>query len=445
MDNQINLKLDLETSINDKLDIKYGFFGTRKDRDFSERRYQLDDTGVPNNDERYVTYRQATGDFDRFFAAGNMGVIAFEQDGTPIFGNAFNDNSRPENFYTGTEQVLAGYFMGVYDLTAKLKTVIGARVEKTDFEVISQVPNATPGIIDALDVLPSVNFIYKLREESNLRVSATQTLARPNMRELAPFASFDLLGGFPVVGNPNLDRTNITNLDLRYELFPSAAELFAISVFYKNFQNPIIQELDVATDQPQYRYVNTNEGNIYGAEIELRKNLDFITPALKNFKFSTNFTYIYSRVDLSEQEFEVRRRIVPDIESFRPFASQSPYIFNLMLGYENIDKGWDINLYTNLFGARLFANGSGAAPDIYEVYGKITDKENNRITSNRPTPEMNLKISKALNEKFSVSLTANNLLDYSVIRYQEDQGTFYTTEAFNPGRTFRLSFNYNIQ
>ena len=34
----------------------------------------------------------------------------------------------------------------------------------------------------------------------------------------------------------------------------------------------------------EYQYVNTNKGFLVGAEIEFRKNLDFIGPAFRDFK-----------------------------------------------------------------------------------------------------------------------------------------------------------------
>ncbi|MGM0738856.1 MAG: TonB-dependent receptor domain-containing protein, partial [Bacteroidota bacterium] len=320
----------------------------------------------------------------------------------------------------------------------------GVRVEKTDFMVESgsRSANAIPGVIDVLDLLPSANIIYALNSKSNLRLSGSQTLARPNMRELAPFASFDLLGGFPIVGNPEINRTNIQNADFRYEIFPDAGELFALSVFLKNFKNPIVLELDVATDQPQYQYVNTNSGRLYGFEVEFRKKLDFIASSFRNLKFSTNFTYINSRVDLSRLEFETRQLLDSSIKSYRPFPNQSSYIANVMLIYENAKTGWDGAIYANITGPRLTANGAGAAPDIFEMYGKLNS--DNELVSTRPTPDLSLRIQKKFWDHLNASLSVNNLLDYSIIQYQEDAGQYLINGAYNPGRTFKIGLTYSI-
>lgn len=443
-DTQFNGKIDIEHRFSNRFSMKAGGVFTQKDRVFNEYRYQLENNGTNADSQDFLSFGEASGDFVRYFSPNNTGILGRDNNGNLILGLTYRDQTRPENSYTGTEQVSAGYLMGVFDITDKLKVFGGARVERTDFSILSGSRNEAlrEGAINEIDILPSVNIIYALNEDSNLRLSGSQTLARPNMRELAPFASFDLLGGFPIVGNPNITRTNISNFDIRYEIYPNAGELFAVSAFYKNFNNPIVMELDVATDQPQYEFVNTNNGRLFGIEFEFRKELGFISSALDDFKFSTNFTLTNSRVDLSEREFETRRTLDPSIKSFRPFPFQSPYLVNLMLIYENNRSGLDAAIYANFFGSRLAANGSGAAPDIFEVHGKLNNQ--GRLENENPTPDLSLRIQKSFMNRLSASFSATNLLDYSVVQYQKDGDVFYTNNALNPGRTFKLSVTYSI-
>ncbi|MEX0593481.1 MAG: outer membrane beta-barrel protein [Balneolaceae bacterium] len=441
-DRQVNAKVDLEYQLHDRFSLKTGGLFSRKDRTFDERRIQLENNGTDPSNEAFLGFREASGDYASYFAAENTGVLGTDGSGQPILGLTWRDQTRPENSYSGEEQVAAGFLMGVAELSDRIRIFGGARLEKTDFTV--QPGNgSTPGTLDVVDILPSLNVIYALNEETNLRWSASQTLARPTMREMAPFASFDLLGGFPIVGNPALTRTNITNLDMRYELFPAAGELFAVSGFYKQFENPIVLELDVATDQPQYRYINTESGRLFGVEVEFRKNLGFLHSRLENLKFSTNVTWTHSRVDMSDQEFQTRRQLDDDIQPYRPFPHQSPYIVNAMLQYEHGPSGLDAALHANLFGARLAANGSGAAPDIYEVYGKPNSE--GQIDSERPLPDLGLRIKKSFLPGLSAALNLQNILDYSVVQFQKDGDTYFTNSALNPGRTIGLSVNYSIR
>lgn len=441
-DRQTNAKLDLEYQLTNRVSLKTGALFSRKDRDFDERRIQLENNGTDPTNTEFLGFREASGDYDAYFAAGNTGIVGYDESGAPILGLTWRDQTRPENSYSGEEQIAAGYLMGVFELTPEFRLFGGARLEQTDFTVRPG-SNVAPGTLTALDLLPSLNVIYSLNEETNLRLSASQTLARPTMREMAPFASFDLLGGFPIVGNPGLTRTNVTNLDARYELFPGAGELFAVSGFYKQFENPIVLELDVATDQPQYSYINTDSGRLYGVEVEFRKTFGFLHSRLENLKFSTNLTWTHSRVDMSRQEYETRRELDNTIDPYRPFPHQSPYIVNAMLTYLHNASGLETTLHANLFGPRLAANGSGAAPDIYEVYGR-TDAEG-RIQTTRPLPDLGLRMQKSFDAGLSVALNLQNLLDYSIVQYQKDGDVYFTNSAINPGRTVSLSIKYSIR
>ncbi|MEX0720914.1 MAG: TonB-dependent receptor [Balneolaceae bacterium] len=441
-DTQYNVKMDVETYISDKVKLKAGGLFSRKERDFNEHRYQLENNGTNPAAEGFTSFRQASGDYEYFFSPDNTGIIGIDDNDDYILGLTYRDQTRPENSYSGYEQVSAIYVMGEYDITDRLKTFGGARMEQTNFNVQSAATNAENGEINVIDILPSLNFIYAVNELSNLRLSGSQTLARPNIRELAPFASFDLLGGFPIVGNPSITRTNVTNLDMRYEIFPASTEMIAVSAFFKNFTEPIVLELDVSSDQPQYQYVNTESGRLLGFELEFRKELEFISQALRNFRFSTNFTYIHSRVDLSKNELEIRRRLDPSIKSYRPFPFQSPYLVNLMLIYENQRTGWDGTISANAFGPRLTANGSGAAPDIYEIYG--SNNANNKLSSEIPLADLNVKIRKTFLNGISASLSISNILGYNVIQYQKENEQFFTNSSLNPGRSISLSFTYHI-
>jgi TonB-dependent receptor len=430
-DTQWSGKVDLEIPVGDDNKVKVGFMGNRKDREFFEQRYQHQEA---SNSDAFITFREAVGDFDTYFSAGNSGVLSQNENGSYNIGGYFSNQTLPSNAYTGFEQVLAGYLMGVYQLNSKVKAVGGVRVEKTDFEVVSGNPNDPVGVIDELDLLPSLNLIYALNDKSNLRLSGSRTLARPNMRELAPFVSFDYIGGFINSGNPNLERTQVWNADLRYEMFPGAGELFAVSAFYKDFTNPIQRRLIPAGSTGQIRYVNVDEGLLYGAELELRKNLDDFLPALTNFKFSANFTYIISQVDLTEEELSFLKASDPNPETTRPFQAQSPFIVNANLSYYNPEIGFETTLYANMYGRRLFYNGFGGLPDVYEVQGD----------GNIPTPDLRLNIQKSVMENFSIGFRAENILNAITYRFIDYKGTNYNNEVFQPGRTFVLSVGYKV-
>lgn len=432
-DDQLSGKVDIEIPLGEDKEtkLKFGLSANRKDRDFVEQRYQHQES---RNTDTYVTFREAAGDFDTYFGGANSGILQENEDGSFDIGSSFINQTLPSNAYTGYEQILAGYVMGVFQLGENLKTVGGVRLEKTDFEVISGNPNDPVGRIDELDLLPSLNLIYALNDNSNLRLSGSRTLARPNMRELAPFVSFDFIGGFINSGNPDLERTTVWNADVRYELFPGAGELFAVSAFYKQFNDPIQRRLIPAGSSGQIRFVNVDEGLLYGAELEYRKNLEDLAAALRNFKFSANFTYTVSQVALTEQELSFLRASDPNPDDTRPFQAQSPFIVNANLTYYNPEIGFETTLFANMYGRRLFYNGFGGLPDVYEVQGE----------GNLPTPDLRLNIQKSILDNFSLGFRVENILDAVTYRFIDYKDTQYNNEVFQPGRTFVLSFGYKV-
>ena len=438
VDNQYSGKVDFELPLGDDNQHKFkaGVAGRRKVREFTELRYQHEVNRL--RDDAYLTFREADGDFDAFFARSNYGILGQNPEGLYQIGPYFIDQSEPSNVYDGTEQVLAGYLMGVYQATSALKLIGGARVETTEFDVETSDPNDSVGVIDKIDFLPSLNAVYALNDKSNVRIAGSRTLARPNMREVAPFSSFDLIGGFIYVGNPQLGRSTVWNIDARYELFPQAGEVIAASVFYKQFNDPIQQRItpNIGGSISEISFVNVDQGTLYGLELELRKSLDFISsPFFERLKLGVNFTYTQSEVDLEQAEREARQSVNPNIADTRPFQAQSPYIINANLDYLDAENDFEVTLYMNMFGRRLVANGNSGVPDIYEIYG----------SDNTPTPDLRLIMSKGIFENFNVGFRAENILDYQIERNVDFNGNYAVQERFNPGRTFTLSLNYVIE
>ena len=246
------------------------------------------------------------------------------------------------------------------------------------------------------------------------------------MREVAPFGAFGAIGEPTIFGNPDLTITNITNLDLRYEIFPNSGEVFAVSAFYKKFTDPIVSTYRFAGN-PQFTWSNTEEGELYGAEIEVRKNLDFITPALEEFDVSANVAYINSSVTIDERECELSRDVDPNFECERQFAGQSPIVANVNLSYTNVDQGWDAILAYNYFDDRLSSVGAVGTPDIFEA-GR---------------GQLDLSISKKLNG-FKTTFRARNLLNPDYRNFSDFQGQEYIFRNYRRGIEFSFGVSYSM-
>jgi outer membrane receptor protein involved in Fe transport len=279
------------------------------------------------------------------------------------------------------------------------------------------------------DVLPAANFIFSPREDMKVRLVGTQTLARPEFRELAPFEFTDFVGGQTVIGNPALTSTKIWNADARWEWFPSSQEVIAASVFYKYFDDPIER-----VAQPRagglVSFRNAASAQNVGVELELRKNLEFMGPAVRNFSLGANFAYIYSRVKLGGQcsilTDPTCDPTTSDVSTSRerPLQGQSPFVLNLYLDYSNKKSGTEGRLLYNSLGRRIDRAMGLGAPDIYEEARHFFD----------------LIISQKVYKELEVSIAVTNILNWP-IRFTQgpDKSVVETTW---PGTSFRLGVGW---
>ncbi|NUO01482.1 MAG: TonB-dependent receptor [Saprospiraceae bacterium] len=411
--------------------IKLGGLYSNTQREFEEYRYQMNNTGVPSN----RNFTAFGGKFEDFFNDDNFGIIdtVFNADGSIqryTTGWHYINQINNRNFYTGEQNIMAAYLMAVYNLTPRLKFVGGVRMETTDMSVLSRDVNVPEGKIDQTDFPYSASLIYALSEKANLRLAATQTLARPNLRELAPFEQFDTKNGFFSLGNPNLQRTLIQNFDLRYEIYPRPGELLAVSAFYKQFDNAIVRAFVPQATIPELKFINVKDAEVYGVEVEFRKQLNAISPALEHFYFSTNFAIIQSSYPIPQDEIENSRNVdTTYTTTTRPFQGQAPFIANAILTYLDSEKGWESSLAFNISGRKLYTIALRATPDVYE----------------EPAPQLDFKISKRIGKNYSVAFTAKNILNPMFERTQEYKGKTYIADSYQVGTLLGFNVAYFIR
>lgn len=412
--------------------IKFGGLYNKMTRSFSEYQFQHNrHGGVPSN----IAFNTFQGDFAGFFDYNNFGVLdtTYDSQGNLTryaIGYHYINQINNKNFYDGEQTIAAAYLMGVYNILPDLKLVTGARLESTDLYVESRDTSLTPSSLDLLDVLYSGNLIYSISEKSNLRLAAGRTLARPNMRELAPFEQFDTKNGFFNIGNPNLKRTLINNYDLRYEIYPNLGEMIAVSLFYKQFNDPILRTFSPTATIPELGYLNIDKANVYGLEIEARKNLGFLGNFMEHFNVATNLALIKSEYKIPATEIAASQTIDRNYtQTTRPFQGQAPYIVNAMLSYVDAEKGWESSLSFNVSGRRLYNISLAAVPDVYE----------------EPFPLLNYTITKRFANHYQISFSARNLLNPVNRKTQTYNGKEYMSESYRIGQNFGLSLAYFIR
>ncbi len=397
------------------VDLKGGAFVSRMNRSSDE--YQLKIATAP-------TATQFDGnDIDGFFSAEHAGIIGGDAEVDYQIGNYVFDDSNRQNSYYGNNNILAGYLMATGKPTDYFRFVGGLRVENTDIFAQSKVvPNniaeadsTNTGSIQSTDFLPAVSLIFNTGEDSNFRLGYSKTIARPSLREIAPFASWDPIIQIFYLGNPNLTTTDIFNYDARWEWFMNPGELVALSVFYKDFNNPISLSVKPAS-ATEFQYVNVANGFVSGFEIEFRKSLSVVNESLRDFKFGGNISFIRSSMDIPSDA-----RYIPES---RTFTGQSPILANANLMYSNPDKPFEGSISYNYLGRRL-ANLGDQAPDTYA----------------QPFNTLNVTLGYRIN-KIHLKFAALNLINNRVTESLNYQGIEYVTSDYLRGRTFNFSVSY---
>lgn len=335
-----------------------------------------------------------------------------------------------KNSYDGMQSVIGSYLMADLPLYEKFRLVTGLRFEKVYMytESLKQQVGAQAnyGELDEISFLPSFNFTYMPSDKTNWRVGYSRTLARPSFREKSPMA-IESKTGDVVIGNVNLLQTDIDNIDFRWERYFKPGEVVSAGLFYKKFSNPIEKTFNTKAQNPELTWRNVEQAQLYGLELEFSKKLDFVS-ALKNFKVSTNFTYVYSAVDVDAQELEIKKIYDSETKTTRTMTEQSPYVFNAMLSYSTDTTGWNANLSYTYNAKKLVLVNPTGIPDIYQA----------------ASHELNFNISKKLNPHFTVKFQVKNILDNRTTHLYEFMDEEYVYADYGWGRTFSLKLSYNF-
>tara|TARA_B100000674_G_scaffold44090_1_gene30510 strand:+ start:27397 stop:30204 length:2808 start_codon:yes stop_codon:yes gene_type:complete len=416
LDGKVYFTMDLFEKGGKTSKLKYGGAYLSKERLFTSRRFNYRTQGnVP-----------FTGDVEAYLADSNM---VLPTAGNPSANYIYiEDATEKRNSYKGQQTVIGAYVMGDVWITSKLRAIGGARLETTDYLVQSFDTAQEAGKLQATDLLPALNLAFNASEKSVFRAAYSRTLARPSFREIAPFATYDFALNWVIVGNPSLERTLVSNYDIRYEFYPRIGEIFSIGAFYKDFTNPIERVFNIVAANPEITWRNQKKAIDYGAEFEFKKQLDFLSDSVKHFSVGGNIAYVFSKIDIDAQELELIRSQDPTAASTRPMFGQSPYVVNMFLNYRLDSSKWAFNLAYNVSGPRLQVVVLGATPNIYQ----------------QPVHQLNFSAIKTLNKHFKLTLRARNILNPLIKQTQTYKNEEYIFNSYRLGRSFSITLKYSF-
>jgi outer membrane receptor protein involved in Fe transport len=239
-------------------------------------------------------------------------------------------------------------------------------------------------IINDLDFMPALSLVYSLTDKANLRLAASQTVSRPQFRELNPALFPTSPGERAFQGNETLVPSTIQSVDLRWEWFLSPLELLSAGVFFKNIEDPIEQNVASRTTLIVETTANAGSATVYGFELEARKNFEFAYRYLRNWKTLRPFVRPLPDVELvanvtwveSEAKgFRPLREGAPlNVASRRALTDQAPFVINASLQYDNPRWGLFRLLYNTVGPTIVSAGNTGGGQQLPNILQERRDQ-----------------------------------------------------------------------
>ncbi len=319
-------------------------------------------------------------------------------------------NAKADDFAIGQREITSGYAMLDYTLIPKIRITGGGRIEYSDMfsdlkeyhdagypagdsnrvapagVVLEEGTTCDPSIIQEIDYLPSIGVLLKIIDNKkllfNTRLNFSKSLARPSIREVTPYARKDFELENYVFGNPFLKTTHIDNYDIRFESFFLSGEYISLSGFSKLFINPITL---YASLRKGYSWLNSDNSNLYGIEIEGKKKI------IKNLFISANATFVHAQTSYS---LHIDGN---HVGGTYPMYGQAPYIFNFLIDYTLEKQKLSTAISYNVQGPKVAAI-TFSTPPIYEMPRKLLD----------------FKISKEFKHNINLSFKIRNILNAPV-------------------------------
>ena len=365
--------------------------------------------------------------------------------------------------YDGMMEVDAFYFSADFELTPFLRAAAGLRYEDAEQSTSTfnfDAPQLSNTIVNAEDyVLPAATLTWTFAQNMQVRFGYSETIARPQFRELG-FATFiDTQLDQRFRGNPFLEDTQLANYDARFEWYFARDQFFTAGVFFKDLENPILETIFDASEEPTNTFLNAPEAEVYGFELEFEKTFDFSDRFSgefwedAEFFVNTNYTYSQSEVSVGQGDTTIiagagstaANPVVANVEAADDrikdggrLQGQADHIANLQIGWENVVTGSRTALLVNYTGERLRsvqfdntvdANGDALAffPEVVEQLPLQVDLVHSRT----------ITIGNA--GDFSARFAVRNLLGDNYEATQEAAGEVFVFDEYEVGTTFSVS------
>ncbi len=365
--------LDVSTAFSPRFTVTVGYDFTNTERDSTRREFQI----------------VAPSSFPS--AAGLLRPdLLLSGPVIDTFGIGLIETTETDPAFTARLRTNAGYLQLQSELTDSLQLSLGARYERgeqdvTPLQVFNTLTNS--GASTSLDnsyVLPSATLTYRIREDMQVRLNASKTIARPQFRELMFQTYYDPETNRQFRGNPLLVDSEFVNAEARYEWYIAPEQRFSFAGFYKKIDKPIEAFTGFNDNTPVTSYANAPEAVLYGAELEAQKYFDLDVAGNGGFLASRravvigNYTYTSSDIKVGANDtVSVFGTTTQPATNFFTDGShltgQSDHLVNLQLGLEDVGRLSQQTVLLSYASDRVTSRGPSGLPDIHESPGLRVD------------------------------------------------------------------------
>lgn len=355
-----------------------------------------------------------------------------------------------EDFYDADLEISAGYVQGEFDLTNYIQATLGVRYEEATEAVQTSSRLGEIGATTILEndyTLPAVTLTWNFADDLQLRGGYSETVARPQFREIARSAFTDPVSNRTYRGNSGLVDSQFKNYDARLEYYLGRDQFVTLAGFYKEIERPIEEVLfSNATFVFETSFINVPKANLFGGEFEYRTKFEmpeaipFQWMQDRDWRFSVNYTYTKSEIEsgvgdtisnpLSGQPVDASLFLLDG----RELQGTPENILNSQFGWEgDSDRG---TLLIGWVDERILQRGlatGNPVADIIEdpgiqvdfVFGKDFDLSGRDLT---------------------LGVELRNLLDEAHEEYQLNEGELGRTEfnTYDRGRSLSASLSYKF-
>ncbi|MEL7452096.1 MAG: TonB-dependent receptor, partial [Pseudomonadota bacterium] len=446
-DQNVDLGIDFVlpfTAFGNEIDFKFGYNYTDKERVAFTREF---------------IFAEGPGGFPDLFAVVRNDVLFSEAiAGTDAFDAQFITNPISLDNSESALDVQAGYVGLDAEVGPYFRVAVGARWEGSE-QITTAFSTALPeatlseSVIDGDFLLPSVTLTWNPIGNAQLRFGYSETITRPQFRELTPAIFLDDSTDQDFIGNPFLRNSEIDNFDARLEYYLDRGQFITLGAFYKDITNPIETTTLQVGGLLGQTFVNAPSAELFGIEFEYEQtfdisdwtNIGFLKSA--DLVFKTNYTYSDSEVSADGDVVlativsgqPAAANVVPAegvIVDGRRLQGQSDHLFNLQIALEDDSINGKAALLLNYASDRIrqTENLSGIPPAQIEA-GLIPAP----VIEQVPVL-LDLVLSRdfeTLGKTWNLELAARNLIgdDYEATQSFND-GTTGLFDTFEIGREF---------